>query len=162
MPSKCRFCPRKYSMSGAYEKHLRTAHAGLDIVLASTVQYINIEPGVLHNPDVSGRQDFDYESDPGPAGLESDEYCPDISCESDTEVLEDAKSASAGKQIRYEGAGEVIGDVHGFEDEHSNLCEDPLAPFYSAQGFKLASWFIDGKVSKITNQRILLEWPRKC
>jgi len=135
-------------MSGAYEKHLRTAHAGLDIVLASTVQYINIEPGVLHNPDASGRQDSDYESDPGPAGLESDEFCRDISYESDTEVLDDATSASAGKQIRYEGAGEVIGDVHGFEDEHSNLCEDPWAPFNSAQGFKLASWFIDGKVSK--------------
>jgi len=148
MPSKCPFCRRKYSMSGAYEKHLRTAHAGLDIVLASTVQYINIEPGVLHNPDASGRQDSDYESDPGPAGLESDEFCRDISYESDTEVLDDATSASAGKQIRYEGAGEVIGDVHGFEDEHSNLCEDPWAPFNSAQGFKLASWFIDGKVSK--------------
>ena len=65
-------------MSGAYEKHLRTAHAGLDIVLASTVQYINIEPGVLHNHDASGRQDSDYESDPGPAGLVSDEFCRDI------------------------------------------------------------------------------------
>jgi len=91
-------------MSGAYEKHLRTAYTGLDIVLASTVQYINIEPGVLHNGDASGRQDSDYESDPGPGGLESDEFCRDISYESDTEVLDDATSASAGKQIRYEGA----------------------------------------------------------
>ena len=135
-------------MTGAYEKHLRTAHAGLDIVLASTVQYINIEPGVSHNPDASERQDSDYESDPGPARLEPDEFSRDIAYESDTEVLDDATSASAGKQIRYEGAGEVIGDVHGFEDEHSDLCEDPWAPFNSAQGFKLASWFIDGKVSK--------------
>jgi len=148
MPSKCPFCRRKYNMSGAYEKQLRTAHAGLDIVLASTVQYINIEPGVLHNPDASRRQDSDYESDPGPAGLEYDEFCRDISSESDTEVLDDATSASAGKQIRYEGAREVIGDVHGFEDEHSNLCPDPWALFNSAQGFKPASWFIDGKVSK--------------
>jgi len=148
MPSKCRFCCRKSSISGAYEKHLRTAHAGLDIVLASTVQYINIEPGVLHNRDASRRQDSDYESDPGPAGLASDEFCRDISYESDTSVLDDATSASGGKQIRYEDAGEVIGDVHGFEDEHSNLCEDLWAPFNSAQGFKLASWFIDGTVSK--------------
>jgi len=95
-------------MPGAYEKHLRTAHAGLDIVLASTIQYINIEPGVLHNPDASGHQDSDYESDPGPAGLESDEFCRDISYKSDTEVLDDATSASARKQIRYEGAREVI------------------------------------------------------
>ena len=84
-------------MSGAYEKHLRTAHAGLDFVLASTVQYINIEHGVLNNPDASGRQDSDYESDPGPAGLESDEFCGDISYKSDTEVLDDPTSASAGR-----------------------------------------------------------------
>ena len=50
--------------------------------------------------------------------------------------------------MHFEGAGEVIRDVAGFEDEHSNLCADPWAPFNSAEGFKLASWFIDGKVSK--------------
>ena len=37
---------------------------------------------------------------------------------------------------------------HWFEHEYSNLCEDPWAPFNSAQGFKLASWFMEGKVSK--------------
>jgi len=135
-------------MSGAYEKHLRTAHAGLDIVLASTIQYINIEPSVLHNHDARGRQDSDNESDPGRAGLESDQFCRDTSYEADTEVCNDATSACAGKQICDEGAGKVIGDVHRFEDEHSNLCEDRWAPFNSAQGFKLASWFIDRKVSK--------------
>jgi len=61
-------------MSDAYEKHLQTAHRGLDIVLASTLQYINIEPGVLDNPDVSKCQDSDNESDEGPAGLVSDEF----------------------------------------------------------------------------------------
>jgi len=135
-------------MSGTYEQHLRTAHAGLDIVLASTVQFINIEPCVLHNPDASGRQDSDYESDPCPAALDSDQFCADISYESDTEVLDDPTSASARKHIYYEGASEVIGDVHGVQDEHSNLWEDPWAPFNSAQGFKLKSLFIDGKVSK--------------
>ena len=78
MPSKCPFCRRKYSRSGAYEKHLRTAHASLDIVLASTVQYNNIQTGELLNADASERQDSDYESDPGPAGLEPDAFCPDI------------------------------------------------------------------------------------
>jgi len=117
--------------------------------LVSTESYrVSYPATVLHNPEPSGCQDSDYESDPGPAGLESDEFWRDISHESDTEVLDEATSASAGKPIRYEGAGEVIGDVHRFEDEHSNLCEDPWAPFNSAQGFKLASWFIDGKVSK--------------
>jgi len=135
-------------MSGAYEKHLRTAHAGLDNVLASTAQYINIEPGKLHHLNASGRQDSNDESDPDAAGLESDEFCRDISYESATQVLEDPTSGSAVKQIRCEGARDVIGAVHGFEEAHSNLCEDPWALFNSAQGFKLASWFIDGKVYK--------------
>ena len=55
--------------------YLQTGHAGLEIVLASTAQYINIEPGELHNPNASGRQDSDHESDPDPAGLESDKFC---------------------------------------------------------------------------------------
>jgi hypothetical protein len=107
-----------------------------------------METGVLHNPDTSKRQDSDYESDPGPAGSGRDAFYQDIAYESDMEVLDDATSPSAGKQIHYERAGEVIGDVHGFEEEHSNLCEDPWAPFNSELGFKLASWFIDGKVPK--------------
>jgi len=135
-------------MSGAYEKLLRTAHAGLNIFLASTVQYIKIEPGVLHNPDQCNRQDADAESDLSPAGLECDKFCPDMSYKSDTEVLDEAKSASGRRQIRYEGAGEVIGDGHGFEHEHHNLCEDQWLRFNCAQGFKLGSWFIKGKVSK--------------
>ena len=89
MPRKCPFCRRKYRTSGAYEKHLRTAHTSLDIVLASSVQYNNIQRGELLNADSSEGQDSHYESDPGPAGLESDEFCRDISYESDTEVLDD-------------------------------------------------------------------------
>jgi len=147
MPSKCPFCPREYSRSGAYEKHLRTAHASRDIVLASTVQYNNIQTGELLNADASERQDSDCESDPGPARLEPDAFCPDIAYESDAEVFA-TTSPCARKQNHFEGAGEVIGVVAGFEDEHSNLCADPWAPFNSAEGFKLASWFIDGKVSK--------------
>jgi len=79
--------------------------------------------------------------------LEPDAFCPDIAYESDAEVL-DTTSVCVGKQNHFEGTGEVIGDVAGFEEEHSNLCADPLAPFNSAEGFKLASWFIDGKVCK--------------
>jgi len=147
MPSKCPFCPRKYSWSRAYEKHLQTAHASLAIVLASTVQYNNIQTGELLNADASERQDCDYESDPGPARLEPNAFCPDIAYESDAKVF-DTTSACAGKQNHFEGAREVSGDVAGFEYEHSNLCADPLPPFNSAEGFKLASWFIDGKVSQ--------------
>ena len=150
MPSKCLFSRRKYSMSGAYEKHLRTAHPCLDIVLGFTVQYNNIQTGELLNADVRHRQDSEYESDPGPAELEPDAFCPDIAYESDAAVF-DTTLACARKHNHFKGAGEVIGDVARFEDEHSNLCADPWAPFNSTQRFKLASWFIDGKVS---NSRI--------
>jgi len=148
MSSKCPFCRRKYTQSGAYEKHLRTAHAGLDIVLASTIQYTNMESSVSHNVDVSERQDSDCESDPGPAGSEPDEFCRDIAYESDTDVFDDATTTSASKQIHYEGARQLNGHVNGFEHEYSNLCDKLWAAFNSEQGFKLASWFIEGKVSK--------------
>jgi len=46
-------------MSGAYEKHLRTGHASLDIVLAFTVQYNNIQTGELLNADAPEHQDSD-------------------------------------------------------------------------------------------------------
>jgi len=124
MPSKCPFSRRKYSRSGAYEKHLQTAHASVDIVLASTVQYNNIQTGELLNADARERQDSDYESDSGPAGLEPDAFCCDIAYESDAEVC-DTTSACAVKLNHFEGAGEVIGDVAGFEDGHTNLCVDP-------------------------------------
>jgi len=107
-----------------------------------------MESSVSHNPEASERQDSDCESDAGPAGSEPDEFCRDIAYESDTEVFDDTTSPSAAKQIHYEGAEKVIGDVDGFEHEYSNLCDDPWAPFTSEQGFKLASWFIEGKVSK--------------
>jgi len=96
----------------------------------------------LLNPGASEPQDSDNESDPGPAGLEPDAFCPDFAYESDAEVF-DTNSAWAGKENHFEGAGEVIGDVAGFEDEHSNLCADPQTSLNSAEGFKLASWFID-------------------
>ena len=148
MPSKCPFCRRKYTWSGAYEKHLGTAHRYLDIVLTSTVQYINMESSVSHNPDASECQDSDCESNPGSPGSDPNAFYQAITHESDTEVLDDATSPAAGKQIPYEDAGEATGYVHGFEHEYSNLCEDPWAPFNRAQGFKLRSWFIEGKVSK--------------
>jgi len=48
----------------------------------------------------------------------------------------------------YEGVGESIGDVKGFEQEQSNLCQHPWSPFSSAHGFKQVSWIIEGKVPK--------------
>lgn len=152
MPSKCPFCRRKYMRSGAYEKHLRTAHANLDIVLASTVRYTSsvdiindVETSILHPREASELRDSDYESDPDPTGHELDAF---TAHQSDTEIPDDSTSSLPGRQEHYPRAGEAIRDVEGFEQEHSNLCEDPWAPFSSAYGFKLASWFIQGKVPK--------------
>jgi len=152
MPSKCPFCRRKYIRSGVYENHLRTAHANLDIVLGSTVGYpssgdiINdVETSILHHPEASELQDSDYESDPAPTGHE---LGPFTAHESDTEIPDDSTSSLPGRQGHYPRAGEVIGEVDGFEQENRNLCEDPWAPFSCAQGFKLASWFIQSKVTK--------------
>jgi len=152
MPSKCPFCRRKYIRSGAYEKHLRTAHANLDIGLASTVGYpssgdiINdVETSILHPPEASELQDSDYESDLDPTRHELNAFTVH---ESDTEIPDDSTSSLPGRQEHYPPAGEAIGDVDGFEQENSNICEDPWAPFSCAKGFKLASWSIQSKVLK--------------
>ena len=59
--------------SGAYEKHLRTAHANLDIVLASTAWYKSLmhiidkeETSILHHWAASELRDCDYQWDLDP------------------------------------------------------------------------------------------------
>jgi len=153
MPNKCPFCRRKYSWSGAYEKHLRYAHTNLDIVLVSTIKYAS-SPTTNNNKGSNLlpheghlRLDSDYESDPDPTG-HADGAFHDISHESDTEILKETVSPLPSSQMLYEGAAESIGDVKGFEQDQSNLCQHPWSPCSSAHGFKLASWFIEGKVPK--------------
>ena len=143
MPVKWAFCRRKYTQAGPYEKHLWTAHANLDIFLASTVRYTNndAETDLLHYKEQECL-DSDYESEPEPTGRELNAYTDDIAHTSDTEILDDSTSLLPGRQEHFERAGEAIRDVHGFECEHCNLCNDPWAPFTSASSFKLASWLI--------------------
>ena len=150
MPSKCSFCRKEYSQTGAYEKHLRTAHANLDIILASSVRYTS--SAITYNNDAETdqldhegheRADSDDESDPDSTGRGQDAFN-----ESDTEMLNGTPGPLAGKQTHYECSGEGVRDVNGFEQECANLSEDPWAPFTSAHGFKLAAWFIQNKVSK--------------
>ena len=93
------------------------------------------------------RLDSDYESDPDPTGYAYGAL-DDISHESDTEILNETARPLPSKPMLYEGAGESIGDVKGFEQEQSNLCQPPWSPFSSAHGLKLASWFIERKVPK--------------
>jgi len=127
MPNKCPFCGWIYSRSGAYEKHLRNAHANLDIVLASTIKYAsspttNDNKGSIILPyEGHLRLDSDNQSDPDPTGYAYGAF-DDISHESDREILNETASPLPSKLMLYEGAGESIGDVKGFEQEQSNLC----------------------------------------
>ena len=129
MPSKCSFCRKKYTQAGAYEKHLRTAHANLDIILASTVRYTSsaiaynndTETDLLHQEGHEHR-DSDYESDPDSAGCEHDPFNDDIANASDTKISNGTPgSLAAGKETHYEGSGEAVGDVNGFEQECDDL-----------------------------------------
>ena len=155
MPRKCSFCRKTYTQAGAYEEHLRTAHVNLDIILASTVRYTSsaityhkdTETDLLHH-EGHERPDSDYESDLDSTGRGHDAFTDDIANESDTEMLNGTQGSLAGQETHYEGSGEAVGDVNGFEQECDILSKDPWVPFTSAHGFKLASWFIQNKVSK--------------
>jgi len=60
----------------------------------------------------------------------------------------DENTSEGAQQGHYTDTGEAIGDVQGYEDDSSYVCENPWTPFTSGQGFKLASWFIESKVEK--------------
>jgi len=151
MPSKCPLCRQKYTQAAAYDKHLRTIHANVNIILASTtIRYPSSASHVFDTQTnmVGARPDSDYESDPEPTGCEHDLLRADVVYESDTEVLNNSASFCGGQQAHFPGAGEAIGDVNEFEQEIRlhNLCYDPWAPFPSGQGFRLASWLLESKV----------------
>ena len=106
----------------------------------------DVETSILHHREASDLRGSDYESDLDPTEHGLDAF---TAPQSNSEVPEDSTSSLPGRQEHYPRAGEAIGDVDRFEQEHSTLCEDPWAPFSSAHGFKLASWFIQGKVPKL-------------
>ena len=125
-------------------KYLGNAHANLDIVLVSTIKYAsspttndNKKDNILpHKGHL--RLDSDYASDPDPTGHAYGAF-DDISHDADTEILNKTTSPLPSKQMLYEGASECIGDVKGFEQEQSNLCQQSWSPFSSTHGFKQAS-----------------------
>ena len=128
----------------------------LDIILASTI--LNPPADVLtdRGTDLSDANepiehcDSDYESDPAgdTAGSEGDATDDPLRREPETEVLEDNRYPVGAEQEDYPCAGEVIGEVKQYKEECRDLCENPWVPLASAQGFKLASWFIESKFSK--------------
>jgi len=123
----------------------------VDIILPSTtIRYPSSASHVLDTQtDVVGeRPDSDNESDPEPTGREHDVLSGDVVYEYDPAVLNHTAPFSGGQQTHFPGAREAIGDVNGFEQEISNLCDDPWAPFPSGQGFRLASWLLESKGPK--------------
>jgi len=153
---KCLFCRKRDDREGAYETHLRSAHANHDIAPTSTIR--NPPADVLTNrgTDLSGanepieHSDSDYKSDPAGDTAGSERDAPDDTLwrEPKTEVLEDNTYPITAEQEDYPDAGEAIGEVKEYKEECRDLCKNPWAPFASAQSFKLASWFIESKVSK--------------
>ena len=104
MPSKCSFCRKKYTQAGAYEKHLRTAHANLDIILASTVRYTSSAISYYKNTETDllyheGHEcpDSDYESDTDSTRRGHNAFIDNIADESDTEMLHRTAGSLAGK-----------------------------------------------------------------
>ena len=95
-------------------------------------------------------QDSDYESDPDSAGCEHDAFNDDIAnvCDTERERENGTPGSLACKETHYEGSREAVRDIKGFDQESDDMSEDPWAPFTSAHGFTLASWFIQNKVSK--------------
>ena len=126
-----------------------SAHANLNIVLASTIR--NPPPDVLtdQGTDLSEankpieHSDSDNESDPAgdTAGSERDAPDDKLMREPKTEVLEDNTYPVAAEQEHYPCAGEAIREVKEYKKECRHLCENlwAWAPLTSAQGFKLAS-----------------------
>jgi len=112
---------------------LRSAHANLDIVVASTIW--NPPADVLTNrgTDLSDanepieHSDSDYESDPAvdTAGSERDAPDDTLRLEPETEVLEDNTYPVAAEQEDYPGAGEAIGEVKADKKECRDLFENP-------------------------------------
>jgi len=73
MRVKCSFCRKRSERAGAYETHLRSAHANLDIVLASTIRNPPVDVLTDWGTDLSDanepieHSDSDNESDPAGA-----------------------------------------------------------------------------------------------
>ena len=155
MPVKCSFCRRRYVRAGAYETHLRIAHANLDIVLASTTQNPtanltdDAEPNIYNPNGQIERADSDYESEQvnSTVPYECDGITDTPTNDSNLEA-NNGNTSDFPRQTDYPQAGEAIGDVQAYDEDNRYLCENPWAPFTSGPGFKLASWFIESKVPK--------------
>jgi len=107
---------QRYARAGPYETHLRSAHANLDIVLASTIRNAPADVLTDRGTDLSDankpmeHSDSDYKSDPAGETTGSERDTPDdrLRREPETEVLEDHRYAVAAEQEDYPGAGKPL------------------------------------------------------
>ena len=98
---------------------MRSAHANLNIVLASTIRNPPADVLTDRGTDLSDanepleHSDSDNKSDPAGdiAGSERDAPDDTLRREPETEVLEDTTYPVAAQQEDYPGAGEAIGEV---------------------------------------------------
>ena len=156
MPIKCSFCRKRSTLAGPYETHLPSAHANLDIVLASTIQ--NAPADVLtgkgtylsdaNEPIEHANSANNVNPARDIAGSERDTPNDTLRREPKTAERKDNIYPVGAEQENYPDAGEAIGEVKECKEECRNLCENPWAPFACAQGFEIASWIIESKVSK--------------
>jgi len=119
---------------------VRNAHSNLDRVLASTIQYASL-PST--NDDKGSNishykgplcLDSNYELDPDRTGC-ADSALDDISHKSHTKIFNETASPLPSKPMLYEEAGASIGNVQGFEQEQSNLCQPLWFSFGTAHSF---------------------------
>jgi len=135
---------------------LPSAHANLDIVLASTIQ--NAPADVLtgkgtylsdaNEPIEHANSANNVNPARDIAGSERDTPNDTLRREPKTAERKDNIYPVGAEQENYPDAGEAIGEVKECKEECRNLCENPWAPFACAQGFEIASWIIESKVSK--------------
>ena len=98
---------------------MRIGYANLDIVLTSIIRNLPADvlnqcaTGLSDANELIEHPDSDYESDPAgdPAGNERNAHYDMFMHKTN---MED-----------YPHAGEAIGDVRGYTEERSNLCEEP-------------------------------------
>jgi len=106
MPVKCSFCRKRYERRGACETHLQSAHANLDIVVASTIRNPPADVLTDRGTDLCDgnepieHSDSDNELDPAGDTAGSERDAPDDRRrrEPETDVLEDNTYPVAAEQ----------------------------------------------------------------
>src|ERR671929_247092 len=163
--AKCPFCRRRYAYAGAYENYIRTAHADLDIILASGIRHPSylggrapVDIGDSRDGDThNGDNEPQYYPEPIPptgiadSGYESDHRTPELELNdfhnSDAEEMP-KETPDVLHNETYTDARFSEDHVAGYAGFISELVDNPWCPFATGHEFRLATWFIQSKVPK--------------